>query len=120
MSKKKAIHGVSSEDGGSTDVIKESNWSASLPPVQPFKSFKTIHDEAHQFRVGDLVTIAAGYRRTAAGPASELDRYIGVVVEVYQDREYVVTWTTHPVRSMCNTTGLFNGDYLLPLESYMQ
>jgi hypothetical protein len=113
MSKEKANDGL-------PDAIGESDWSASLPPAQPFKSFKTIQDEARHFNVGDLVTIDAGYRKTTAGVASEVDRYIGVVVEVYQEREYVVTWTTHPVRSMCNTTGLFNGDYLLLLESCNQ
>ena len=109
---KKFISAIS----GSGELLKETHWTPISPDAHVFKSLHKVLAESRSFDVGDLVTVAPAYRKIIAGNASVDDLYIGVVIEAYHDREYAVTWTTHPSRALCNTTGLFNGDYLLLIE----
>ena len=64
------------------------------------------------FVVGDLVTIAPGFRNTIVD--FDFEKYMGIIVGTPEENEYVVHWTTSP--SVTAYRGMWNGDHLVRVE----
>jgi len=67
------------------------------------------------FELGDLVTLSPEFRYSVAISRPDFGRYIGIVVQAYANREYVVHWTTQPLINM-PARSMFNGDHLILVE----
>ena len=65
------------------------------------------------FVVGDLVTIAPDFRNTIMD--FDFDKYIGVVLQIPEENEYIIYWTTSPIN---NYKGMWSGDHLVRVEDY--
>ena len=88
---------------GSVDTFQAPRWTRGL---------------RRSFELGDLVTLAPEFRYSIAKPIGiDFGRYLGIVVEAYSNREYLVIWTNHPLVISKFKTGLFNGDHLLLVEN---
>ncbi len=66
------------------------------------------------FVVGDLVTIAPDFRNGALD--FDFEKYIGIVVKIYEENEYIVRWTNSP--SSTSYSGMWNGDHLIKVENF--
>jgi len=66
------------------------------------------------FIVGDLVTIAPGFRNSVLD--FDFEKYIGIIVKIPDINEYIVYWTRAPVNSFYK--GMWNGDHLIKVEHY--
>jgi len=66
------------------------------------------------FVVGDLVTIAPDFRNNILD--FDFEKYIGIIIKVYEENEYIVRWTNSPVQSLY--AGMWNGDHLVKVENY--
>jgi hypothetical protein len=66
------------------------------------------------FVVGDLVTIAPEFRNGIFD--FDFEKYIGIIVKIYEDNEYVVQWTNSPHN--LGYKGMWNGDHLIKIENY--
>ena len=66
------------------------------------------------FIIGDLVTISPDFRNTALD--FDFERYIGIVVSMPEDNEYVVHWTSSPINNYYK--GMWSGDHLVKVEDY--
>ena len=69
-----------------------------------------------EFIKGDLVTLAPEFRYSIAVARPDFGRYVGIVVEAYANREYMVVWTNQPL-AMGHKKGMFNGDHLIKVEN---
>ena len=89
---------------GSADTFKEPKWKRS--------------HLARHFKLGDLVTLAPEFRYSITSPVTGLDfgRYVGIVIETFSNREYMVVWTIHPL-VIGHKKGMFNGDHLIKVEN---
>lgn len=67
------------------------------------------------FEVGDLVTLSPDFRYSLTMSTVDFGKYIGIIVEAYVNREYMVVWTNHPLSAF--TRGMFNGDHLIKVEN---
>ena len=68
------------------------------------------------FNLGDLETLAPEFRYSIAVSRPDFGRYVGIVVEAYANREYMVVWTNQPL-TYGTKKGMFNGDHLLLVEN---
>lgn len=66
------------------------------------------------FVVGDLVTIAPDFRNTIMD--FDFDKYIGVVLQIPEENEYIIYWTTSPINNYYK--GMWSGDHLVRVEDY--
>jgi hypothetical protein len=66
------------------------------------------------FVVGDLVTIAPDFRNNILD--FDFEKYIGIILNVYEENEYSVYWTNAPVAS--SYKGMWCGDHLIKVENY--
>ncbi len=66
------------------------------------------------FVVGDLVTIAPDFRNTIMD--FDFDKYIGVVLQIPEENEYIIYWTTSPINNYYK--GMWSGDHLVRVEGY--
>ena len=66
------------------------------------------------FVVGDLVTIAPGFRNSVLD--FDFDRYIGIIVSTPELNEYIVHWTNSPINNYYK--GMWSGDQLVKVEDY--
>jgi len=66
------------------------------------------------FVVGDLVTIAPDFRNTVMD--FDFDKYIGVVLQIPEENEYIIYWTTSPINNYYK--GMWSGDHLVRVEDY--
>ena len=66
------------------------------------------------FVIGDLVTIAPDFRNTVLD--FDFERYIGIIIKIPDDNEYVVHWTNSPVQNYYK--GMWSGDHLVKIEDY--
>ena len=88
---------------GSVDTFQPPRWTRGL---------------SRCFELGDLVTLAPEFRYSITKSVGvDIGRYVGIVVETYANREYMVIWTNHPLVINKFKTGLFNGDHLLLVEN---
>ena len=85
---------------GSIDTFKEARWNRTY---------------CRTFKVGDLVTLSGEFRHSITMVEPDLGRYIGVIVQAYSNREYIVKWTRQPLVNSI-TEGMYNGDHLIKLE----
>lgn len=92
-------------------------FSGSMDTFQPPRWQRGI--VARSFELGDLVTLAPEFRYSIANTQSGVDfgRYMGIIVEAYANREYMVVWTNHPLIISKFTRGMFNGDHLIKVEN---
>jgi len=67
------------------------------------------------FAKGDLVTLAPEFRYKISTSTPDWGRYIGIVIEAYANREYIVVWTTQPL-VIGHKQGMYNGDHLVKIE----
>jgi len=67
-----------------------------------------------EFIVGDLVTIAPTFRNTITD--FDFEKYIGIVVKIPEENEYIVYWTNSPITA--TSRGLWSGDHLVKIEDY--
>ena len=67
------------------------------------------------FEKGDLVTLAPEFRYSIATSTPDWGTYIGIVVEAFANREYIVVWTTQPL-AIGHKQGMYNGDHLVKIE----
>lgn len=86
---------------GSSDTFKPPRWTRGL---------------RRSFELGDLVTLAPEFRYSLTLNGPDFGRYVGIVVETYANREYMVVWTNHPL-AIGHKTGMFNGDHLIKVEN---
>lgn len=86
---------------GSIDTFKPSRWNAD-----------TLR---RSFKKGDLVTLAPEFRYSIATSTPDWGTYIGIVVEAFANREYIVVWTTQPL-AIGHKQGMYNGDHLVKIE----
>lgn len=89
---------------GSNDTFQPPRWNRGI---------------RRSFALGDLVTLAPEFRYSIATSTHGIDfgRYVGIVIQTYANREYMVTWTNHPLVVHKFTTGMFNGDHLIKVEN---
>lgn len=88
---------------GSADTFQPPRWTRGL---------------SRRFELGDLVTLAPEFRYSiTSGVGVDFGRYLGIVIETYANREYMVIWTNHPLVVSRFKTGLFNGDHLILAEN---
>ena len=87
---------------GSIDTFKEPSW-------------RRYRESGRTFKRGDLVTLAPEFRYTVSITEPDMGRYIGIVIEEYSNREYVVFWTAQPLVTS-QYKGMYNGDHLVKLE----
>tara|TARA_Y100001963_G_C6529978_1_gene330627 strand:+ start:82 stop:351 length:270 start_codon:yes stop_codon:yes gene_type:complete len=66
------------------------------------------------FVVGDLVTIAPGFRNAILD--FDFEKYIGIVVNIPEENEYTVYWTNSPLNDFYK--GMWSGDHLVRVEDY--
>ena len=66
------------------------------------------------FIVGDLVTIAPDFRNNIFD--FDFEKYIGIVVSIPEENEYVIYWTKSPTPN--HYRGMWNGDHLVKVEDY--
>ena len=62
------------------------------------------------------MTLAPEFRYSIAVSRPDFGRYVGIVVEAYANREYMVVWTNQPL-TYGTKKGMFNGDHLLLVEN---
>ena len=67
-----------------------------------------------EFIIGDLVTIAPDFRNTITD--FDFEKYIGIVINIPEQNEYVVYWTNSPVQNYYK--GMWSGDHLIKVEDY--
>lgn len=92
-----------------------SAYSGSVDTFQPPRWTRGLR---RSFELGDLVTLAPEFRYSITTTVGvDFGRYVGIVVEAYSNREYLVIWTNHPLVISKFKTGLFNGDHLLLVEN---
>jgi len=72
----------------------------------------TVHRRT--FIIGDLVTIAPDFRNSVLD--FDFERYIGIIVKIPEDNEYIVYWTNSPVQN--HYKGMWSGDHLVRVEDY--
>ena len=83
--------------------------------IKTFKPPRWNTGMRRSFEKGDLVTLAPEFRYSIATSTPDWGRYIGIVVEAYANREYIVVWTTQPL-VMGHKQGMYNGDHLVKIE----
>jgi hypothetical protein len=86
---------------GSSEVIQPPRWARGF---------------ARSFELGDLVTLAPEFRYSIAISRPDFGRYLGIVVETFANREYMVVWTNQPL-AVGHKKGMFNGDHLIKVEN---
>ena len=64
------------------------------------------------FVIGDLVTISPDFRNAVLD--FDFERYIGIIVSIPEENEYVVYWTNSPVQNYYK--GMWTGDHLVKLD----
>ena len=69
-----------------------------------------------EFIIGDLVTIAPDFRNTITD--FDFEKYIGIVINIPEQNEYVVYWTNSPTVQTVHHRGLWSGDHLVRIEDY--
>jgi len=69
-----------------------------------------------QFIIGDLVTIAPGFRTSITD--FDFEKYIGIILKSFDDNEYIVYWTTSPIKDYHR--GMWSGDHLVKIEEYQK
>jgi hypothetical protein len=60
------------------------------------------------------VTIAPDFRNTVMD--FDFDKYIGVVLQIPEENEYIIYWTTSPINNYYK--GMWSGDHLVRVEDY--
>jgi len=60
------------------------------------------------------VTIAPDFRNTIMD--FDFDKYIGVVLQIPEENEYIIYWTTSPINNYYK--GMWSGDHLVRVEDY--
>ena len=60
------------------------------------------------------MTIAPGFRNTIMD--FDFDKYIGVVLQIPEENEYIIYWTTSPINNYYK--GMWSGDHLVRVEDY--
>ena len=94
---------------------------------KPFKSYhgeisdfmppRWVNEIAYRsFELGDLVTLSPEFRYSVAISRPDFGRYIGIVVQAYSNREYVVHWTNQPDWASAAKKAMFSGDHLILVE----
>lgn len=104
MSGKRATDSTKGVDtfSGSMDTFKEPSW-------------RKYREYGRTFKRGDLVTLAPEFRYSISMMEPDMGRYIGIVIQEYSNREYVVVWTAQPLATN-RYKGMYNGDHLVKLE----
>lgn len=60
------------------------------------------------------MTIAPDFRNTVMD--FDFDKYIGVVLQIPEENEYIIYWTTSPINNYYK--GMWSGDHLVRVEDY--
>lgn len=60
------------------------------------------------------MTIAPDFRNTIMD--FDFDKYIGVVLQIPEENEYIIYWTTSPINNYYK--GMWSGDHLVRVEDY--
>lgn len=100
-----------SEFSGSTKTFR--SYRGEIDSFQPPRWESS--DAYRTFELGDLVTLSPEFRYAIAISRPDFGRYIGIVVEAYANREYVVHWTAQPLTNSPERS-MFNGDHLILVE----
>jgi hypothetical protein len=100
-----------SEFSGSTNTFR--SYCDEVEKFQPPRWERGI--AYRTFELGDLVTLSPEFRYAIAISRPDFGRYIGIVVEAYANREYVVHWTAQPLINSPERS-MFNGDHLILVE----
>tara|TARA_A100001515_G_scaffold144976_1_gene151106 strand:- start:4186 stop:4518 length:333 start_codon:yes stop_codon:yes gene_type:complete len=86
---------------GSNSTFKPAKWNSAV--IQ------------RTFSKGDLVTLSPEFRYSIAITRPDFGRYVGIIIEAFSNREYLVHWTNQPIMSGIDQ-GMFNGDHLILVE----